>query len=269
MHTSSSNHNPRPTSHLAVRDLTAGYGGVPVITDISIDAGHGEIVALLGPNGAGKSTLLKALMGILTIDSGSVHLGDLDVTGMSTDNLARHGVGYVPQTRDVFAKLRVRENLEMGGYLLDAATTRDRIEEVVAYFPALGRLLHRPATNLSGGERKMLAIGRVLMVRPTLMVLDEPTAGLSPELSRKLLHEYISRLAAEGMTILLVEQKATAALEMADWAYVLVSGASRLAGPARDLLEDDDFGEVFLGKGSTAAGPDLADSLDAAWRSDR
>jgi ABC-type branched-subunit amino acid transport system ATPase component len=258
MPTSSSDHQPRPAAHLAVRNLTAGYGGVPVINDISIDAGHGEKVALLGPNGAGKSTFLKALMGMLTIDAGDVHLGDLDVTGMSTDSLARQGVGYVPQTRDVFAKLRVRENLEMGAYLLNAATTRERIEEVVTYFPALGRLLHRPATNLSGGERKMLAIGRVLMMRPTLMVLDEPTAGLSPELSRKLLGEYISGLAADGMTILLVEQKAVAALEMADWAYVLVSGASRLAGPARALLEDDEFGEVFLGKGSAPVGPEVA-----------
>lgn len=219
------------------------------MSDISMSVGRGEIVAVLGPNGAGKSTLLKAVMGNLAVSAGSVQFDEQDITGMTTDGLARMGVGYVPQVRDVFAKLRVRENLEMGGYLLDAATVRSRIDEVIDLFPALAQLLERPATNLSGGERKMLAIGRVLMLHPTIMVLDEPTAGLSPELSRKLLHEYIRGLAATGIAILLVEQKALAALEMADWAHVLVSGRTRMDGAASDLLNDEDFGAAFLGKG--------------------
>jgi len=181
MHTWLAEEFNRPQSHLVVEDLTAGYGVTPTIVGVSLIVGKGEVVSVLGPNGAGKSTLLKALLGLLKVTQGSVTLDQLDVTNFPAEMLVRKGVGYVPQNRDVFEALTVRENLNMGGYLLGTELLKERIDEVMAIFPALTRLLKQSAGNLSGGERKMLAVGRVLMLRPTLMILDEPTANLSPE----------------------------------------------------------------------------------------
>jgi branched-chain amino acid transport system ATP-binding protein len=226
----------------------AGYGAVPTISGISITVGFGEVVSVLGPNGAGKSTLLKALVGVLQVMSGRVMLGDEDVTRLRTDQLARKGVGYVPQTNDIFDVLTVMENLEMGGYLLRAPEIRNRVDEVVTLFPALRGMLPRPAGKLSGGERKMLAMGRVLMLKPSVLVLDEPTANLSPQLGDRLLKEHIRKLADAGTAVLLVEQRAASALEISDWAYVLVSGTTRLSGAAPDLLAQTDFSEVYLGR---------------------
>lgn len=237
----------RPQSHLVVDGLTAGYGGTPTIADISLTVGTGEVVSVLGPNGAGKSTLLKALLGLLRVTRGSVTLDGVDVTNVAAEMLVRQGVGYVPQSRDVFEALTVRENLNMGGYLLGPALVKQRMDEVVAIFPALGRLLKQSAGTLSGGERKMLAVGRVLMLRPMLMILDEPTANLSPELSAMLLEEHVKRLAVTGCSVLLVEQKAIAAMKVSDWTYVMVSGAVRLAGPSASLRYRSDFAQLYLG----------------------
>jgi ABC-type branched-subunit amino acid transport system ATPase component len=238
----------REPPHLVIESLTAGYGATPIISGISLTMGFGEVVSVLGPNGAGKSTLLKALVGVLPVMSGRVLLGDEDVTGLRTDELARKGVGYVPQMNDVFDALTVLENLEMGGYLLRGSEIRSRVGEVVRLFPALGGMLRRPAGKLSGGERKMLAMGRVLMLNPSVLVLDEPAASLSPELGDRLLKEHIRRLADSGTAVLLVEQRAASALEISDWAHVLVSGTTRLSGAARDLLAEADFAEVYLGR---------------------
>jgi ABC-type branched-subunit amino acid transport system ATPase component len=237
-----------PPAALKVTGLSAGYGGTPIVSDVSIAAEPKQVVSILGPNGAGKSTLLKAIMGVISPSAGTVMLGDADVTGMRTVSLARLGVGYVPQVRDVFTPLRVRENLEMGGYLLDSTTLHKRIDEVLRLFPALRSMMERPAGKLSGGERKILAIARVLVSGPRVLVLDEPTAGLSPELSLKLLQEYIRQVAARGITILLVEQKAFAALEISDYAYVLVSGRNRLSGTPEGLRAQPGFAETFLGQ---------------------
>ncbi|MFI5283608.1 MAG: ABC transporter ATP-binding protein [Candidatus Dormibacterales bacterium] len=230
--------------------ITAGYGGVPVIRDVSISVGANEIVAIIGPNGAGKSTLLKALVGILRVTSGKIWLGELDVTNRAPEELARHGVGYVPQVNDIFEPLTVLENLEMGGYLLSGAHIRKRVSEVGDVFPQLPPLLKRRADKLSGGERKMLAIARVLMLDPKVLILDEPTANLSPKLADSLLREHVKRLAGVGKAVLLVEQRARAALQIATWTSVLVSGTTRLEGRPDELLKRADFEELFLGAGT-------------------
>jgi ABC-type branched-subunit amino acid transport system ATPase component len=232
--------------------VTAGYGGVPVIRDVSISVGPSEIVAVIGPNGAGKSTLLKSLVGILRVTSGRVLLGADDVTNHPPEELARRGVGYVPQVNDIFEPLTVLENLEMGGYLLPTGRVRARVQEVGQVFPALMPMLKRRADKLSGGERKMLAIARVLMLDPKVLILDEPTANLSPKLADSLLREHVKGLAAAGKAVLLVEQRARAALQVADWTSVLVSGATRLEGRPAELLERQDFEQLFLGAGTVS-----------------
>jgi ABC-type branched-subunit amino acid transport system ATPase component len=229
--------------------VTAGYGGVPVVRDISIQVGAGETVAVIGPNGAGKSTFLKALVGILRVSGGRVLLGGEDVTNNPPEDLARRGVGYVPQVGDIFEPLTVNENLEMGGFLLKTAEIRPRIAEVCAVFPQLGSMLKRRADKLSGGERKMLAIARVLMLDPDVLILDEPTANLALKLADELLREHVRRLAELGKAVLLVEQRARAVMEVATWTTVLVSGTTRLEGRPGELLERQDFEELFLGAG--------------------
>jgi branched-chain amino acid transport system ATP-binding protein len=243
----------RPVPSLQAHGITAGYGGAPVIRDVSIAVGPGEVVAIIGPNGAGKSTLLKSLVGILRLDGGTILLGDDDVTGRPPEELARRGVGYVPQVNDIFEPLTVLENLEMGGYLLSSAQVRARVGEVGAVFPQLPPMLRRRADKLSGGERKMLAIARVLMLDPKVLILDEPTANLSPKLADSLLREHVRRLAGLGKAVLLVEQRARAALQVADWTSVLVSGSVRLEGRPAELLQRQDFEELFLGAGTDLA----------------
>jgi branched-chain amino acid transport system ATP-binding protein len=245
----------RDTSgRLTLSNITAGYGGAPVIVDISLEVGRGEIVVVIGPNGAGKSTMLKAVLGELEITEGTVTLDDEEITGLSTLGIAERGVAYVPQREDVFEPLTVAENLEMGGYCLESRDVKRRRDEVISeYFPALGGMLGRVARQLSGGERKMLAIARALMVRPRVLVLDEPTANLSPDLAISLMETDIRRLASEGTSVLLVEQRVAAALAIADRGYVLVSGRRRLAGTGAELRERDDMGELFLGEGGGAA----------------
>jgi ABC-type branched-subunit amino acid transport system ATPase component len=237
----------RPDPLLRAEGITAGYGGVPVIQDVSLSVGPGEIVAIIGPNGAGKSTLLKALVGILRVTSGRIMLGDEEVTNRRPEELARRGVGYVPQVQDIFEPMTVLENLEMGGYLLPAATIRARVPEVIEVFPALKPMLKRRADKLSGGERKMLAIARVLMLDPKVLILDEPTANLAPQLADKLLREQVNGLGALGKAVLLVEQRARAALEIAAYTSVLVSGSIRMEGQPGELLDRQDFEELFLG----------------------
>ncbi len=244
-----------PRSHIPVSDnpvlatagLTAGYGDIPVVRDVSITVRAGQVVAVVGPNGAGKSTLLKAIGGLARVMAGQVLLDGRGVTGLPLQQLARRGVGYVPQTDDVFGTLRVSENLEMGGYLLPRAERAARTEEVLAVFPHLKPRLHRFVGTMSGGERKMAAVARALMLSPRVLVLDEPTAGLSPELTQVVLSGQLRTLADAGHAVLLVEQKAHAALALADWAYVLTGGTVAMSAPAADVLADPSIGELFLG----------------------
>lgn len=232
---------------LRVVELVAGYNGRPVVHGVSVEVGPGRIASIVGPNGSGKSTLLKAIAGVLPALGGQVLVGDRDVTGLPPEEIARLGVGYVPQVDDVFPPLTVRENLEVGGYLLPAKEVRGRIEHVVELFPRLGGMLGRKAGKLSGGERKMLAMARVLMLQPGIFVLDEPTASLAPAIALSLLREHVRLLAATGAAVLIVEQRAKAVLDISDHTYVLGAGRLVLEGAPEQLRSDPAFVDSFLG----------------------
>ena len=245
-----------PGLPLRARGITAGYGGDPVIRDITVQASPGEVVSLVGPNGSGKSTLLKSLVGVVRVTSGTVRVGDRDLTNTAPEEVARAAVGYVPQVDDIFAPLTVRENLEMGGYLLRRKQIAGHIERVLAVFPRLGGMLGRSAGKLSGGERKMLAMGRVLMLDPGVFLLDEPTANLAPQVATALLTEHVRKLAASGAAVLIVEQRARAVLAISDRTYVLGGGEVRMVGTPAELSASPDFVESFLGGGrGRAAAP--------------
>jgi ABC-type branched-subunit amino acid transport system ATPase component len=244
-----------PGVPLRAQGITAGYGGDPVIRDITVQTSPGEVVSLVGPNGSGKSTLLKSLVGVIQVSAGTVRVGDRDLTNAAPEEVARAGVGYVPQVDDVFAPLTVRENLEMGGYLLRRKQIAEHIERVLVVFPRLGGMLGRSAGKLSGGERKMLAMGRVLMLDPGVFLLDEPTANLAPKVATALLTEHVRKLAASGAAVLIVEQRARAVLAISDRTYVLGGGEVRMVGTPAELSASPDFVESFLGggRGQTAA----------------
>ncbi len=210
---------------------------------------------MIGPNGGGKSTLLKCLTGRLRPQAGQVLLDGHDVTAASGNALTKGGLGYVPQHNDIFPTLTVRENLEMGGYLLPKAQVGARIDHVLQTLPSLRPLLKRRGKLLSGGERKLLGIGRSLISSPKLLILDEPTAGLSPILARSILDDHVASLARAGVTILLVEQRAHQAMQIADWCYVLVAGRIELNDAPAALLARPDFGELFLGRSARTPPP--------------
>ena len=238
-----------PGVPLRAEGVTAGYGGDPVIRGISVAVRPGEVISLVGPNGSGKSTLLKSLVGVIRISAGTVTIGDRTITNLPPEEVARAGVGYVPQVDDVFGPLSVRENLEMGGYLLHRAQLAPRIERVLTVFPRLSGMLGRSAGKLSGGERKMLAMGRVLMLDPGVFLLDEPTANLAPKIAASLLDEHVRGLATSGASVLIVEQRARAVLAISDRTYVLGGGEVRMEGTPAELSASPEFVESFLGGG--------------------
>jgi ABC-type branched-subunit amino acid transport system ATPase component len=232
---------------LTVQALIVGYGASTVVRGASLRVLPGTIAAIVGPNGSGKSTLLKAITGGIPSRGGAVLFGGVDVTNMRRDRLVRRGMAYVPQENEVFKSLTVRENLAMGGYLLPKRQVPAAKDRVLELFPRLARLQFIAAGNLSGGERKMLAIGRILMLKPSLVILDEPSANLSPGASEVLLTETVPALTSTGAAVLLVEQRALQALHVAHWAYVMVDGSFKLDGPAADVAGRQDIGEMFLG----------------------
>ena len=238
---------------LEIRTLTAGYADIPVVQDVSIRVDSGKILALLGPNGAGKSTVLKALVGEARVFSGAVSLEGADVTGLPTERLAKNGLGYVPQSDNVFPSLSVLENLEMGAYLVPRRQVRKRVEDIVEKFPPLRPLVKRDVGRLSGGERRLVAIARALLTEPSVVLLDEPTANLSPMNAGRVLKEYVTQLARSGAGILLVEQRAREALGIADHACVLSAGRVEVSGTPSQLLEREDIGRLFLGERSRQA----------------
>jgi ABC-type branched-subunit amino acid transport system ATPase component len=244
-----------PPPALATRQLVAGYGDVPVIRGVDLEVRTGQLVAVVGPNGAGKTTLLKAILGLARIMGGRVLADGGDITGQPLDQLARRGIGYVPQVDDVFDSLRVGENLSMGGYLLGRAARAARMAEVLEVFPALRGRLNRYVGTMSGGERKMTAIARALMLSPRVLVLDEPTAGLSAALTDAVLTDQVRALADRGHAVLLVEQKAQAALRLADTASVLVQGRVAMSAPAAEVLASQEMAEVFLGRQAHSGQP--------------
>jgi ABC-type branched-subunit amino acid transport system ATPase component len=238
-----------------VAGLAAGYSDIPAIMDVNLTVGRGEIVTVLGPNGAGKSTLLKAVLGVLRPMAGTVRLGERDLTRLRSDQICRLSVGYVPQVRDTFPRLTVLENLEMGGYSLPRSAVRTRVAELMELYPQLGRLAARQGGHLSGGERKMLAIARAMMIRPSLLVLDEPTAGLAPQPADELLTQHIAALTGAGVSLLIVEQRAREAMSISDRAYVMAAGRVVMSDRADVLLARPDIGDVFLGRSAAQETP--------------
>ncbi len=236
---------------LAIRDLTAGYGGLPVISGIAIDVEPKSVAVIIGPNGAGKSTLLKSVFALTEIAGGSIFFDGADITGLSTSKLVPRGIAAVPQNRNVFSSLTVSENLDVGTH---AAPPKDRLqveERVLTLFPDLRPKLKQPAGQLSGGQRQMVAIGRALMSEPRLLLLDEPTAGLSPAYLEKIF-DLILDIRKTGVTILMVEQNARQALRIADQGHVLVNGRNFISGTGVELLANDNVRRSFLGGGVAA-----------------
>ncbi len=252
-----------PAPALATEQLTAGYGDVPVVRAVDLAVRAGQLVAVVGPNGAGKTTLLRAILGLARIMGGRVQADGRDITGRPLDHLVRLGIGYVPQVDDVFDPLKVSENLNMGGYLLPKGERTARMEEVLAIFPTLRSKLNRDVGTMSGGERKMTAIARSLMLSPRVLILDEPTAGLSAALTESVLNDQVRALADRGHAVLLVEQKARAALRLADTASVLVRGQVAMSAPAAEVLASREMAEVFLGG---TAGPGAPGTPGGAGR---
>jgi ABC-type branched-subunit amino acid transport system ATPase component len=231
---------------LVVDSVVAGYvAEVDILRGVELEVQPGEIVTVLGPNGAGKSTLIKLIAGLLRVRSGSVRLFGKDISNLPAHRMVAEGVGYVPQTNNVFAKLTVEENLEMGAYVRPQ-DLRAGLEQAYETFPDLKRFRHQPAGRLSGGQRQMVAIARALMHRPRLMLLDEPSAGLSPLLVGHVFDK-IREVRDIGVTMLIVEQNAKAALAISDRGYVLAEGRDRVNGPAQELLENPEVGELYLG----------------------
>jgi branched-chain amino acid transport system ATP-binding protein len=236
-------------------DVVAGYGELVILNHLSLRAGRGKITLLIGPNGAGKSTALKALFGMIRVRHGRIRLDGHDITGATPrDLLTRHGVAFVPQGRNLFGQLSVYENLELGGITLGTKTTRERIPEVVARFPSVKQRLHSAAASLSGGEQKQLEIGRALLLRPRVLLIDEPSVGLSPLVVQDVF-KLLRALANAGTTVLIVEQNVKSALKMADEAIALESGRQVLHRPADELLNDPDLERLFLGGARVAEPP--------------
>lgn len=231
-------------------DVVAGYGDFMILNQLSFRATRGRITLLLGPNGAGKSTVLKTLFGLLKVRQGRIRLDGEDITGATPrDLLTKHRVAFVPQGRNLFGQLSVLENLELGGITLGMKDTHERIPEVLELFPRVKERLRSAASSLSGGEQKQLEIGRALLLRPRVLLIDEPSIGLSPIVVQDVFR-LLRKLADEkGVTVLMVEQNVRSALKMADEAIALESGRMVLHKPASELLADPDIERLFLGRG--------------------
>jgi ABC-type branched-subunit amino acid transport system ATPase component len=236
------------------RNIEAGYGAAQILHGVDVSVELKEIVTIIGPNGCGKSTFLKTVMGLVPWSRGTARFGEIDLLGCRTDAVVRHGVGYVPQLNNVFPTLTVRENLEIGGYLLPRATLGARIAEIADLIPFLTKRLPQAAGTMSGGERQLLALASALMTRPALVLLDEPSAGLSPQATTKMFDTVRSLRNSLDLTILLVEQNVFQAFEISDRAYVLSMGRNEVDGLPADLVRDERVRVAYLG-GEPAAVP--------------
>jgi branched-chain amino acid transport system ATP-binding protein len=238
---------------LATSNLVAGYEpGLPIVRGASIAVATGEIVVILGPNGAGKSSLIKAIAGLVPISDGSVTLAGQDITALPAHRKIREGLAFVPQTENVFPRMSVEENLRLSVGIFPDRDVASSIQEIYALFPDLARQSRLLAGSLSGGQRQMLAAARALIVKPRVLMLDEPSAGLSPKFVEQVFAR-LQEVRETGVTILLVEQNARAALAIGDRAYVLVEGREAHEGPARTLWDDPLIAELYLGKRKEAS----------------
>jgi ABC-type branched-subunit amino acid transport system ATPase component len=237
-----------PAAALRIDSVSAGYGGHEVVHEASLAVEPGQIATVVGPNGAGKSTLLRAITGDAQFLGGSVWLGAEEISRTPSNQLVSRGLAWVPQLDDVFTTLTVRENLELGGYLLSRKRLTERLEELLEMFPLLAGLTARLAGRLSGGERKLLAIARALMPAPSAVLLDEPTAGLSPEMSGLVLERQIPRLSASGVAVLLVEQRAVEAVAISSYVHVMVNGVIRASRPADEITDWEQLARLFMGE---------------------
>jgi len=231
---------------LTVDAITCGYGDVEILSEISARVEPGEIVSVIGPNGAGKSTLMKAVVGQIHPWSGSIGFRDTEIGGMEPYEIVKLRMCYVPQVDNVFTELTVEDNLEMGAYVLPGQDLDERKQRVYELFPRLAERRRQPAGKMSGGERQMVAMGSALMLEPELLLLDEPSAGLSPKMV-DVIFERIVRINDSGIAILMVEQNARASLQMAHRGYVLANGENRFEGSGRELLNDPEVGRLYLG----------------------
>ena len=232
-------------SLLAVRNLDAGYGDLQILTDVDLDVRDGEYVTIVGPNGAGKSTVMKSVFGLTSHMGGTIEFDGEDITDTQPEEIIYEGLGYVPQIDNILTTLSVQENLEMGAYILDEVP-QDAIEDVYNRFPILRERQGQKAGTMSGGQRQMLAMGRALMLDPDLLLLDEPSAGLAPDLVDDMF-DRIDGINNDGTAVLMVEQNAKEALRRCDRGYVLANGQNRFEGDGRTLLDDEGVRQQFLG----------------------
>ena len=232
---------------LKVTEIEVRYSGIPIIHNVSLEVHQGELVTVVGSNGAGKSTLLKTIAGALHTSKGTIHFENAEIHKLSTPDIVRKGITYVPEARLIFGPLTVEENLEIGAYIVnDAAQKRSNLDFVYHLFPRLADRKKQPGRTLSGGEQQMLAIGRGLMSNPKLLMLDEPSLGLMPKLVDEMLGA-VAKLRGAGKTILLVEQNVRESLELADRGYVLQTGRTILEGTGEELLNTESIRKAFLG----------------------
>ena len=232
-------------SYFSGEKMTGGYGGPDIINSCSINVNKGEIVTILGPNGAGKSTAMKAMLGMLNLRQGKVTFNEEDISNLSPQDRVRKGIAFVPQNRNVFTGMSVEENLEMGAYIRDE-NFQGTLDEIYKLFPILKEKRNQLAGELSGGQRQQVALGRALMIKPSVLMLDEPTAGVAPKVMDELF-DHIIKIRETGVAILMVEQNARQALNIADRGYVLVTGENKFSGIGKELLNDPEIRRSFLG----------------------